>query len=119
MVYSLYMRILEVFLMSEKDNDVKIKFLHCSDVHLDMPIVGITPEKSDERKRAVRSSFMRFMELVRDEEADFVLISGDLFDVHFVTNTTAEIIIREIRNCPKTQFIIAPGKHDPVRNNPI
>ncbi len=119
MVYSLYKRILEDFLMSEKETDVKVKFLHCSDIHLDMPIIGITPEKSDERKRVIRSAFMRLMEFVRQEAADFVLISGDLFDVGFVTNTTAEILIREFRNCSETQFIIAPGKHDPVRDNPI
>lgn len=105
--------------MSDKENDVKIKFLHCSDVHLDTPVVGLTPEKSDERKRTIRASFMRLMEFVRTEEADFVLISGDLFDVDFVTNTTAEILIREFKNCPATHFIISPGKHDAVRGNPV
>ncbi len=105
--------------MSEKEKDIKVKFLHCSDIHLDTPVVGLTPEKSDERKRTIRSSFMRLMEFVRTESADFVLISGDLFDVEFVTNTTAEILIREFRNAPETHFIIAPGKHDPVLNNPI
>ncbi len=105
--------------MSEKENDVRVKFLHCSDIHLDTPVVGMTPEKSDERKRGIRSSFMKLMEFVRTEQADFVLISGDLFDVEFVTNTTAEILIREFRNCSGTHFIIAPGKHDSVRDNPI
>lgn len=105
--------------MSEKNMEIKVKFMHCSDVHLDTPVVGMTPEKSDERKREIRSSFMRFMEFVRGEQTDFVLISGDLFDVEFVTNTTAEIIIREFRNCENTQFIIAPGKYDHYRDNPI
>ncbi len=105
--------------MSEKDNGTRVKFIHCSDIHLDTPVVGMTPEKSDERKRGIRTSFMRLMEFVRTEEADFVLMSGDLFDVEFVTNTTAEILIREFRNCKDTHFIIAPGRHDPVTDNPI
>lgn len=105
--------------MSEKQADVKVKFLHCSDIHLDTPVVGMTPEKSDERKREIRLAFMRFMEFVRSEEADFVLISGDLFDVEFVTNTTAEILIREFRSCSGTEFIIAPGKHDFYTDNPV
>lgn len=105
--------------MSERENDIRIKFMHAGDIHLDTPVIGMTPEKSDERKREIRAAFMRFMEFVRSEEADFVLISGDLFDVEFVTNTTAEIMIREFRNCPLTHFIIAPGKYDPYKGNPI
>ena len=105
--------------MREKENEARVKFMHVSDVHLDTPVVGMTPEKSDERGREIRTSFMRFMEFVRSEEADFVLIAGDLFDVDFVTNTTAEILIREFRNCPLTHFIIAPGRFDPYKDNPI
>ena len=105
--------------MNERENDVRVKFMHVSDIHLDTPVIGMTPEKSDERKREIRNAFMSFMEFVRSEEVDFVLISGDLFDVEFVTNTTAEILIRELRNCPLSEFIIAPGRYDPYNNNPI
>lgn len=105
--------------MSERENEVRVKFMHVSDIHLDTPVIGMTPEKSDERGREIRTTFMRFMEFVRSEEADFVLISGDLFDAEFVTNTTAEILIREFKNCPASEFIIAPGRYDPYKNNPI
>lgn len=105
--------------MKEKETEGRIKFMHVSDVHLDTPVIGMTPEKSDERGRDIRTAFLKLMEFVRSEEADFVLISGDLFDVDFVTNTTAEILIRELRNCPASEFIIAPGRYDPYKNNPI
>ena len=105
--------------MSEKREGKKLKFLHCSDIHLDTPYAGMTPEKGDERKRELRATFMRMMEFVRERGIDYVLISGDLFDTKYATNTTAEILIREFRNCPDTKFIIAPGKHDCYENNPI
>ncbi|MBQ7363638.1 MAG: DNA repair exonuclease [Clostridia bacterium] len=103
----------------ENKQSKKIKFLHCSDIHLDAPYVGLSSEKTDERRRELRTTFMRMMEFVRERAVDYVLISGDLFETKFATNTTAEILIREFRNCPETKFIIAPGLHDAYDDNPI
>lgn len=105
--------------MSENNQRKKLKFLHCSDIHLDAPFVGLTSEKSEERRRELRSTFMRMMELVRERQIDYVLMSGDLFETRFVTNATIELLVRELRNCPSTKFIIAPGKHDCYEGNPI
>ena len=105
--------------MTELTESKNIKFLHCSDIHLDMPFVGLTAEKSDERHREMRATFMRMMEFVRERGVNYVLIAGDLFDNTCVTNTTAEVLIREFRNCPSTKFIIAPGKADAYNNNHI
>ena len=103
----------------ENKQSKKLKFLHCSDIHLDAPYIGLSSEKTDERRRELRMTFMRMMEYVREREVNYVLMSGDLFETKFATNTTAEILIREFRNCPATQFIIAPGKHDAYDDNPI
>ena len=103
----------------ENTEGKKLKFLHCSDIHLDAPFVGMPPEKTEERRREIRAAFMRIMEFVRDRAVDYVLMAGDLFETKFVTNTTAEILIREFRSAPATKFIIAPGKHDSYRDNPI
>jgi len=105
--------------MSENTNGKKLKFLHCSDIHLDAPFVGMTPEKSEERRRELRSTFMRMMEFVRERAIDYCLIAGDLFETDYATNTTAEILIREFRNCPDTRFIIAPGRSDCYEGNPV
>ncbi len=102
-----------------KDTKTRIRFLHCSDIHLDIPYVGISAEKSDERRKELRSSFVKMMQYVRETNIDVVLISGDLFDNDFATNTTAELIIREMKNCSSTDFIIAPGKHDFYNGNLI
>lgn len=96
-----------------------LKIMHCSDVHLDAPIAGMTIDKTNERRREIRSTFMRMMEFVREREIDYVLIAGDLFENDHVTNSTVEFLVREFRGCPKTQFIIAPGKSDSYGNNPV
>jgi hypothetical protein len=59
------------------------------------------------------------MQYVRDRGVDVVLMCGDIFDTVYATNTTAEVLIREFRNCPDATFIITPGKSDCYENNPI
>ena len=104
--------------MSSKKK-TRIRFLHCSDIHLDTPFLGLSADKSEERRRALRDSFVKMMQYVRETEVNVVLISGDLFDTRFATNMTADILIREFRNSSNTEFIIAPGKHDAYNDNPI
>ena len=105
--------------MSDRKKTSGLKFLHLADVHLDTPYAGLSPEKSDERRRGLRATFMRAMEYVRNGGIDYVFISGDLFDTKYATNGTAELLVREFRNCPDTVFVIAPGKHDAYKDNPI
>ncbi len=96
-----------------------IKLLQCGDIHLDTPYTGLSAEKSEERRRELRNSFSRMMQYVRDRGVDVVLMCGDIFDTVYATNTTAEVLIREIRNCPDARFIITPGSADYYENNPI
>ncbi len=105
--------------MSDKSQATILKFLHCGDIHLDTPFAGLSPEKSEERRRGLRASFMKMMEYIRGAGINYVLISGDLFEAEFATNNTAELLAREFRNCPDTQFIIAPGKSDCYLGNAI
>lgn len=106
-------------LMTEKNQIPRLKFLHCSDIHLDSPYLGLAPEKSDERRLGLRNSFVRMMEYVRGSGVNYVLISGDLFDNKYATGATVDLLIREFRNCPDTAFIIAPGKCDCYDGNSI
>jgi len=104
--------------MSEKVK-TRLRFLHCSDIHLDTPFVGLSAEKSEERRRMLRGSFIKMMQYVRETNINIVLMSGDIFNTEYATNTTAEVLIREFKNCPDTEFIISPGKHDFYTDNPI
>jgi DNA repair exonuclease SbcCD nuclease subunit len=105
--------------MSDKKIGERLKFLHCSDLHLDTPYIGLSPDKSDERRAALRQTFRRLMEYVRNAGIQYVLMSGDIFDIKHATGATAELFIREIRSTPDTNFIIAPGKSDCIESNPI
>ena len=97
----------------------RVRFLHCSDIHLDTPFVGLSAEKSEERRRMLRASFVKMMQYVRETKIDIVLMSGDIFDVEYATNDTAEALIREFRGSEDTKFVISPGEHDYYTANPI
>ncbi len=97
----------------------KIKILHCGDIHLDIPFTGLSADKSEERRRVLRSSFVRMMQYVRESNVNIVLMCGDIFNIEYATNTTAEVLIREFNNCPETHFVIAPGRNDYYVGNPI
>lgn len=105
--------------MSEKTQATILKFLHVSDIHLDTAYAGISSEKSAECRKTLRKTFSQMMDYVRGAGINYVLISGDLFDGSCATNSTADLIVSEMRNSPDTKFIIAPGKHDAYNNNLI
>ena len=105
--------------MGQTTEKKHVKFLQCGDIHLDTPYTGLSAEKSEERRRELRNSFSRMMQYVRDRGVDVVLMCGDIFDTEYATNTTAEVLIREFRNCPDATFVITPGSSDAYENNPI
>ncbi len=105
--------------MAELKKTTHLRFLHCSDIHLDTPFTGLSMEKSGERRRELRETFRQMMNYVRERGVNAVLISGDLFDIRYATNQTAELLIREFENCPDTIFVISPGASDPYLGNPI
>ena len=104
--------------MSEKTKK-RVRLLHCGDIHLDTPFVGLSAEKSEERRRMLRSSFVKMMQYVRETKIDIVLMSGDIFNVEYATNDTAEALIREFRGSEDIKFVISPGEHDYYTGNPI
>ena len=102
--------------MSEHNQSSTLKFLHCGDVHLDTPCIGLSPEKSEERRNGLRSTFMRMMEYVRDGGVDYMLISGDLFNTECATNSTAELLSREAPLTLQRSFSFASSATAPIQS---
>lgn len=60
-----------------------IKFIHCADLHLDSPFVGLRnlPEKIYETtKQSTFTSFSKIIETAIQKQVDFIIIAGDLYD---------------------------------------
>ena len=89
-----------------------LKIIHAADFHLDSPFSGLRPEDAAKRRSEQRLLLRDLTELVRKEQADLVLLSGDLMDCALVYRETVQALSRALEEmaCP---VFISPGNHDP------
>lgn len=62
----------------------EISFIHCADLHLDSPMIGLKNLPSSIRQKLQESTFVAFKNIVDcaiERHVDFIIIAGDIFDV--------------------------------------
>jgi len=91
------------------------RFIHTSDVHLDTSFsgAGFSSHLGTRKREAIRGTFRRILEDARSEDADMILIAGDLFESERVTPDTVEFLRQEFGKVHPIPVFIAPGNHDP------
>jgi len=60
-----------------------MRFIHTADIHLDSPLKGLEVHEDapvEEIRGATRRAFDNLIDLALEEEVDFILIAGDLYD---------------------------------------
>lgn len=97
----------------------KVKFLHCADLHLDMPFtsLGGRADKSSARRQDLKQAFYGIIEAAKSEKADLLLIAGDLYEHEYVKKSTINFINDGFNDIPGTKIVIVPGNHDPYAAN--
>ncbi len=88
-----------------------IRILHAADMHLDSPFQAMSRDKAALRRGEQRAMLSRMAALVRDYEADIVLLAGDLFDADSHYSETARLLEQALPDLGVPVFI-APGNHD-------
>ena len=89
----------------------KIKILHSADLHLDSPFEGLPGGKAAVRRGEQRELLSALAELAVSEQAELVLLSGDLLDSGNTYFETGEELVSALGRIPAPVFI-APGNHD-------
>lgn len=90
-----------------------IKFVHCADIHLDAPFREYGQGSyGDTRRRDIRDAFLNILKRVKTENADFLLISGDLYEHGSVVKSTMEWLYMVLSEA-EVPIVIIPGNHDP------
>ena len=88
-----------------------LKIIHCADVHFDSAMSGIeTTAKVNIRRNEMKETFSEIVKLA--ENADLLLISGDLFDGKNVSKNTLSYLKDEFSKIPDTKVFICAGNHD-------
>lgn len=98
-------------------NPLRVRFVHFADLHLDAPFRedGRTGY-SQVRRRDLRDALTHIVASVREEQAQFLLISGDLYEQHYATRASITWVSQLFETLP-IPIIILPGNHDPYAAN--
>jgi len=97
----------------------RIKFLHFSDMHLDMPFTSLGTEgrRSEIRRQDLITVFKRIIGLAADEGVDLILMGGDLYEHDYVKKSTISLINDCFRGISHIKVFIIPGNHDPYTSD--
>ena len=90
-----------------------MKFIHCSDIHLDSRMErNLTALQARERNAEICATFARMAKFASERGVTAVLLAGDLFDTERVAAQTAGFVLDTIRNVPEVDFLYLRGNHD-------
>ena len=87
-----------------------LTLIHAADLHLDSAFVGFPPEQRKYLMEAQASIPERIGECCRSQNADMLLLAGDVFDGPY-RRETARALAETLEDCSVPVFI-APGNHD-------
>ncbi|PQA81923.1 DNA repair exonuclease [Limnohabitans sp. TS-CS-82] len=76
-----------------------MKFIHAADLHLDSPLRGLSsyPDAPAERLRtATRDAFSNLVSHALDEQVDFMVIAGDVYDGDWKDYNTGLFFVRQM-----------------------
>lgn len=94
-----------------------LKYIHAADIHLDSALHGLERYEGapvEEIRRATRRAFANLIELAIDDEVDFVLLAGDIYDGDWKDYNTGLYFVERmvrLREAGIRVFMVA-GNHD-------
>ena len=96
-----------------------MKFVHMADMHFDAPFTLLSDKNNfgDLRRLDQRKAFKKIIEYIKNNNIEYLFISGDLYEHQYIRNTTIEYINNLFGEIPNTKIFISPGNHDPYINN--
>ncbi len=94
-----------------------VKFIHTADIHIDSPLKGLETYEDapvNEIRGAARRAFDNLIDLAVDEEVDFILIAGDLYDGDWKDYNTGLFFAGRMGRLAKAgiKVFIISGNHD-------
>ena len=90
-----------------------MKFIHCSDLHLDSKMEQhLSAAQARERNAECCATFARLVRYAAEQNVTAVLIAGDMFDTERASAQTAGFVLDQIRNTPQVDFLYLRGNHD-------
>lgn len=93
-------------------------FVHCADLHLDSPFEGMLdePEIAELLREATFRAWERVVETAQIENADFVLIAGDVYDSSDQSLRAQLKFLEGLERLHESgiEVFVVHGNHDPL-----
>ncbi len=94
-----------------------MKFIHAADLHIDSPLLGLycyEGAPAERLREATRRALENLVTLALEEQVDFVLLAGDLFDGQWRDMQTGLFTARQFRRLcdAKIKVYLVRGNHD-------
>ena len=93
------------------------RFLHTGDIHLDSPLKGLTGQQgaaADRIRTATRVAFDNLVSQAIEDEVDFVVIAGDLYDGDWRDYQTGLFFVKQMGRLAQVKIpvFLLHGNHD-------
>lgn len=95
-----------------------VKFLQTSDWHLGIKFKQLGDKASEARDIRLKTA-QKVLDLAKDNNVDFVLIVGDLFDDNQVDRKLITEVSKMFSQIDPTPVYLLPGNHDPLTRDSI
>ncbi|MCI7680074.1 MAG: metallophosphoesterase, partial [Clostridiales bacterium] len=96
-----------------KSDGEPLKFIHCSDLHLDSSLeTKLSGEDARRRRYEIVRAFERIVRRAEEQHVTGIIIAGDMFDADIVTARTRETVLDIIRRTPAIDYLYLSGNHD-------
>ncbi|HUG56838.1 MAG TPA: DNA repair exonuclease [Candidimonas sp.] len=94
-----------------------MRFIHAADIHLDSPLTGLSAYADapvEMLRTATRDAFTNLVNLAIDEQVDFMVIAGDLYDGNWKDHNTGLYFAKEMGRLKKADIpvYLLYGNHD-------
>lgn len=98
-----------------------IKFVHTGDIHLGLQFnsVSFNRDTAHYRRAELWSTFKRIVDYSQDEDMDFLLIAGDLFESKYFTLGDMMRLRDIFKAAEDVNIVIAAGNHDYLGGNSL
>ena len=96
-----------------------MKFVHIADMHLDSAFLNLSDKDimGDLRRLEQRKVFKKIIDYIKENDIEYLFISGDLYEHKYIKQSTIEYINNLFKEIPKTRVFISAGNHDPKVKN--
>lgn len=96
-----------------------MKFMHMADMHFDAPftVLNTRSKLGEKRRLEQRETFKKIITYIKENNIEYLFISGDLYEHEYIRETTIRYINSLFEEIPNTKVYITPGNHDPYTQN--